>query len=388
MFIDQVRIRVEGGTGGSGAEAFRRESGVPRGGPSGGDGGDGGDVVLVADEQLSTLLDFRYHGEYRGERGAHGEGSDRTGRQGRTRELRVPPGTVVRDVDTGQVLGELLEPGQRLVVARGGRGGRGNARFATSTNQAPRRWEPGAEGEARTVELTLKLIADVGLVGEPNAGKSTFLSSVSAARPKVADYPFTTLTPNLGVVQRSDYRSFVVADIPGIIEGAHEGKGLGHQFLRHIERTRTLALMVPVDAPDPQATYGKLREELGQYSQELGRRPHCLVLTKADLLAKDDEAPTVDAPDAWGVFLVSAVSRQGVEAFLEQLWSRVRHADSGEGMGVAGAFEADAFREDRAIFGEEPRGASGDGNGGADGGTGSAGDGDRQEEDWWGVDEL
>jgi len=328
MFIDQVTIRVTGGTGGSGAEAFRREHGVPRGGPSGGDGGDGGDVILEADPQLSTLLDFRYRSEYAAERGQHGEGSDRTGRRGEDRLLRVPPGTVVRDVDADEVLGELLEPGERLVVARGGGGGGGgNARFVTATRQAPRHWEPGEEGEERTVELTLKLIADVGLVGEPNAGKSTLLAGISAARPKVADYPFTTLTPNLGVVQLSGFRSFVVADIPGIIEGAHEGKGLGHRFLRHIERTRTLAVLVPVDDQDPQATYDRMRSELREYSAELGDRPHCLILSKADLLGPEDDPPRVDAPEAWGTLLLSAVSRAGVDEALEALWRRIRELD-------------------------------------------------------------
>ncbi len=324
MFIDQVTIRVEGGVGGSGADSFRRESFVPRGGPDGGDGGRGGSVILEVDPQLSTLMDFRYLAEYRAERGQHGMGSNKTGRSGEDMVLRVPPGTLVRDADSGELLGELLEEGAQLVVATGGRGGRGNARFATATNQAPRRWEPGEEGESRTIELTLKLIADVGLVGEPNAGKSTFLAAVSDARPKVADYPFTTLKPGLGVVRLPDFRSFVVADIPGIIEGAAEGKGLGHQFLRHIERTRSLALLVPVDDPDPQATYIRLLGELEQYSPELARRPHCVVVTKTDLLAPDEAPPAIDAPGAWGSFAISAVARQALEPLLEALWKRVR----------------------------------------------------------------
>jgi GTP-binding protein len=230
MFIDSAVIEVAAGTGGSGAEAFRREMGVPRGGPSGGDGGKGGDVVLEADPQLSTLLDYSYRKHYKAERGQHGEGSNKTGRDGADTVLKVPLGTIARDADSGELLGEILARGERLVVARGGRGGRGNARFATSTRQAPTRWEPGAEGEMRRLELELRLIADVGLVGEPNAGKSTLLASVSDARPRIADYPFTTLAPNLGVVKLEGHRTFVMADIPGIIEGAHEGKGLGLQF--------------------------------------------------------------------------------------------------------------------------------------------------------------
>lgn len=324
MFIDRVTIRVEGGAGGSGAEAFRRESGTPRGGPAGGDGGDGGDVVLVCDPQLGTLLDLRYRSEYEAERGGHGEGSNKTGARGVDVELRVPPGTIVTDSETGVVLGELLQPDARMVVARGGKGGRGNARFATATRQAPRYSEPGRPGESRALELTLKLIADVGLVGEPNAGKSTLLATVSAAKPKVAGYAFTTLTPNLGVVSLPDYRSFVIADIPGIIEGAHEGRGLGHRFLRHIERTRTLALLVPFDDPDPQATYDGLREELVRYSPDLGERPHCLVVTKADLAPEGASSPEVDAPDAWGSFVVSSVSRRGLTELLEGLWGRLR----------------------------------------------------------------
>lgn len=328
MFVDTVEIEVEGGTGGSGADAFRRESGTPRGGPSGGDGGDGGDVVLVCDPQLSTLLDFRYRSEYRAPRGAHGEGSNRTGRQGEDVELRVPPGTIVKDLESEEVLGELLSEGDRLIAARGGRGGRGNARFATATRQAPRHWEPGEEGERRRIELTLKLIADVGLVGEPNAGKSTFLSVVSAARPKVAAYPFTTLTPNLGVVELSDFRSFVIADIPGIIEGAHEGRGLGHQFLRHIERTRTLAFLIPVDDEDAQGTYDRLREELVRYSGELAHRPHCVLLTKSDLRPTGSPLPDLTTAEAWGCFPISSATRAGIEFVLESLWRRVREAES------------------------------------------------------------
>ena len=326
MFLDHAVIEVKAGRGGEGASSFRRESYEPMGGPDGGDGGKGGDVVVRVDPQLSTLLDYRYRQHYAAERGQKGEGGNRTGRSGSDLVLRVPPGTVLKDADSGDVLGELVEPGDEVVAARGGRGGRGNARFATSTNQSPRHAQPGEEGEERRIELELKLIADVGLVGEPNAGKSTFLAAVSAATPKVADYPFTTLTPNLGVVQLSGSRSFVVADIPGIIEGAHEGKGLGHQFLRHIERTRTLALMIPADALDPQEEFDRLRAELRAYSGELAEKPHCVVFTKADLLPPDWPPPRVDAPGAWGQFQVSSVARKGLDPLLEGLWTHAARA--------------------------------------------------------------
>jgi len=324
LFVDQATIEVAGGTGGSGAEAFRRESGVPLGGPAGGDGGRGGDVVLEADTQLDTLLDFRYRQRYHAERGQHGEGSNRTGRAGPDLIIRVPVGTVVKDAASGQVLGELVADGERLIVAKGGRGGRGNAAFATSTNRAPRRWEPGADGEERSVLLELKLIADVGLVGKPNAGKSTLLAAVSSATPRIADYPFTTLTPNLGVVQLSDHRTFVIADIPGIIEGAHEGRGLGLRFLRHIERTRTLAFLIPVDSDDPQAEYDLLREEIANYSQPLADKPHCVILTRTDLLPPDAEPPVIEVDSAWGSYAISSVARTGLTTVLEALWTEVR----------------------------------------------------------------
>ena len=330
MFIDRAVIDVIAGTGGSGSEAMRREKGVPRGGPAGGDGGKGGDILLEADAQLATLLDFSYRRIYTAERGMHGAGKSMTGRSGDDLVLKVPPGTVAYDADSDERLGELLEPGQSIVVALGGRGGRGNPHFKTAPQQAPRRWEPGGEGEQRRVRLELKLIADVGLVGEPNAGKSTFLAAVTAARPKVADYPFTTLSPNLGVVQLSDFRTFVVADIPGIIEGAHEGKGLGHQFLRHIERTRTLALVIPVDAADVQVEYEALRSELEAYSSELSVTPHCVMLTKTELLPPDESLPELDAPDAWGVFGISSVAQKGLDELLQQLWRASREAGAGE----------------------------------------------------------
>ena len=326
MFIDTARIRVKGGGGGAGALAFRREKGVPRGGPSGGDGGRGGDVVLIVDPQLDTLLDYSYRENYAAGRAGHGEGSNRTGKDGEDLHLPVPPGTVVRDADTGERLGELLDPGDRLIVARGGRGGRGNASFASSTHRAPREWEPGEWGEERRIELELKLIADVGLVGEPNAGKSTLLAAVTAARPKVAEYPFTTLSPNLGVAGLSGGRALVIADIPGIIEGAAEGKGLGAQFLRHIERTRTLALLVPADLLDAQAAYERLREELRRHDAALAVIPHCVVITKSDLALPEERvrlAERVEAPEAWRTFVVSSVTRYGLDELTAALWDRV-----------------------------------------------------------------
>jgi GTP-binding protein len=326
MFVDRAVIEVRGGTGGSGSNAFRRETFVPRGGPAGGDGGRGGDVVLEADSQLSTLLDYSYQRHYAAERGQHGKGGDKTGRSGDELVLRVPPGTVALDDDTEELLGELVSHGQRLVVAKGGRGGWGNTRFKSPTHQTPREWEPGAEGQARRVRLELKLIADVGLVGEPNAGKSTLLAAVTAARPKVADYPFTTLEPGLGVVGLSGYRSFVMADIPGIIEGAHQGKGLGHQFLRHIERTRVLLLVVPVDSHDPQAVLDQLRNELAAYSEELAARPFWIGLSKTDLLPPGETPPTVTATGAMGVLAFSAATRDGLEELLEALWESSRSA--------------------------------------------------------------
>lgn len=324
MFVDYAVINVVAGTGGSGAEAFRREMGVPRGGPSGGNGGKGGSVYLVGDKQLSTLLDYQYQNLYKAERGEHGQGKSRFGRDGEDLYLRVPIGTVVRDADSNDVIGEIIEEGQQLLVARGGRGGRGNEAFATPTRQAPTHWEPGEEGEERRIALELKLIADVGLVGKPNAGKSTLLSAVSKATPKIADYPFTTLTPNLGVVQLAGHRTFVIADIPGIIEGAHEGKGLGLRFLRHIERTRTLAILISADSEDPQGDYNLLLDELHSYSDALAIKPHCVVITKSDILPPDMTAPVIAAPGAWAQYVVSAVAQRGLESLLEDLWTRVR----------------------------------------------------------------
>ena len=322
MFIDRVTVRVTAGNGGSGIVSFRREKFTPLGGPDGGDGGKGGDVIIRADSNLSTLLDYTYRDAWEAESGAHGSGSNKTGRSGSDIVLPVPPGTVVKNQETGDVLAEVLSDGDTFVVARGGRGGKGNTWFATSVHRSPREWQPGEDGEAVTLELELKLIADVGLVGQPNAGKSTLLSVISAATPKIGDYPFTTLAPNLGVVQLSDSRTFVVADIPGIIEGAHEGRGLGLQFLRHIERTRLLAFLIPIDALDWQVEYDQLRNEVAQYSPELSEKPHCVVFTKMDLLG-EDEPPPIEAPDAFGVFAISAAARSGLDALKLAWWRRL-----------------------------------------------------------------
>jgi len=335
MFIDRAVVHVVAGTGGSGASSFRREKYVPKGGPDGGDGGDGGSVFVRADPNLATLLDYRYHTLWKAERGAHGKGKNMSGKSAADVYLPVPPGTELRDADTGELLGELLEADQTVLVAQGGHGGRGNQHFATPTHQSPREWEPGVQGVERNIELLLKLIADVGLLGEPNAGKSTLLSVISAARPKVADYPFTTLEPHLGVVGLSGHRTFVVADIPGIIEGAHAGKGLGLKFLQHVERTRMLAVLVPADSADPQATYDLLRREAALYSPDLAAKPHVAVLTKGDLVSgtgsrvpgdpiPDTRYPTIRTDAGAPVATISAVTRQGVPELLELLWRTLK----------------------------------------------------------------
>jgi GTP-binding protein len=322
MFIDRVIVKVKAGDGGSGIASFRREKFVPLGGPDGGDGGRGGDVTVRGDDNLATLLDYTYRDSWRAENGGHGSGNNKSGRAGTDLVMPVPPGTVLRDVETGELIGEITEPGQEIRVAKGGRGGKGNSHFATATHQSPQEFQPGEDGVMRTLELELKLIADVGLVGQPNAGKSTLLSIISAARPKIADYPFTTLAPNLGVVQMSGGRTFVVADIPGIIEGAHEGKGLGLKFLRHIERTRMLAFLVPVDSMDWQAEFDQLRSEIEAYSSDLAQKPYCVVFSKMDLLG-DDSPPPIDAPGAFGVYAISAPGRTGLETLLSGWWGQL-----------------------------------------------------------------
>lgn len=326
MFIDRAVVRVAAGTGGSGASSFARFKFKPKGGPDGGDGGRGGSIYVRGDANLATLLDYRYKTQWKADRGEHGKGKTMTGASRDDVYMPVPPGTIIRDADSGDLIGEVLKAGDTLLVARGGRGGRGNARFATPTHQAPREWEPGEEGQERQVELLLKLIADVGLVGEPNAGKSTLLSVMSAARPKIADYPFTTLEPNLGVVGLGQGRSFVMADIPGIIEGAHEGKGLGLKFLQHVERTRVLAFLVSLDSEDPQATYDGLRDEIRKYSEALAGKEHVVILSKRDLLPANAELPDLAAPDASGTLTISSAARAGLDELKEYLWRFVESA--------------------------------------------------------------
>jgi GTP-binding protein len=340
-FIDRVTVKASAGTGGSGASSFARFKYIPKGGPDGGDGGRGGSIYVRGDPNLATLLDYRYRNVWKAERGQHGKGKTKTGASGDDLYLPVPPGNEIRNADTGEFIGEVLKADDVILVARGGKGGRGNARFATSTHQAPREWEPGEEGQERTLELVLKLIADVGLVGEPNAGKSSLLAAISAARPKIADYPFTTLEPNLGVVGLSGSRSFVVADIPGIIEGAHEGKGLGLKFLQHVERTRVLAFLVPIDSADPDAVYRQLRNEVRSYSEPLFEKPHVVVLSKRDLIPESDALPTVHAPDARAVLAVSSAAQIGLEPFTERLWDLVTEARRAEPVIVDEEWTAD-----------------------------------------------
>jgi GTP-binding protein len=326
MFVDEVDIHVEAGSGGRGCLAFRREKRVPRGGPSGGDGGPGGSIYVVASPHTNTLINFRFHPEFAADRGGHGEGSNRTGRSGQDLELDVPIGTLVYEKDPPRLLADLAEDGQRVLVARGGRGGLGNARFATSTNRAPRKVQPGEPGEIKDLRLELKLLADVGLVGFPNAGKSTLISRISAARPKIADYPFTTLTPNLGVVGLSDDRSFVVADVPGLIEGAHRGLGLGDRFLRHLERTKVLVHVVDVSGAsgrDPVQDLDIVRRELELFRPEFAGRPQLVAANKIDAVHDNARVKALGRrAKALGLpfFRISAVTGAGLPHLSESMW--------------------------------------------------------------------
>jgi GTP-binding protein len=327
-FVDEATIRVSAGNGGSGTVSFRREKYVPFGGPDGGDGGDGGSVRLLADPGVNTLAEFRYQRRFRADNGAPGASRNCTGRGGEDIDVPVPVGTVVFDVDTGEEIGDLVEPGARVLVAQGGDGGQGNARFKSSTNRAPRKSTPGTPGESRHLRLELRLLADVGLLGFPNAGKSTLIRSVSAARPKVADYPFTTLHPNLGVVRVGPFRSFVMADIPGLIEGAAEGHGLGIRFLKHLQRTRLLLHIVDIAPLDPDTDFAAqacaIVVELERFSPELAARPRWLIINKTDLLSEDDvrdRTERVKEALEWKgpVYRISALTRSGTEALAREV---------------------------------------------------------------------
>lgn len=347
MFIDEAEIRVKAGDGGNGCMAFRREKFVPRGGPSGGDGGKGGDVILESSLRHNTLVHFRFNPQHMAERGRHGEGSNRHGRQGKSILLKVPVGTQVFNGETGELMFDFDRPGVRHVIAQGGRGGRGNARFATSTNQAPRRCEPGAPGEQFRLRMELKLLADVGLVGFPNIGKSTLISRISAAKPKIADYPFTTLQPNLGVVALPDERSFVVADIPGLIEGAHAGHGLGMQFLRHVERTRVLLHMVDVSefsGRQPEHDFDVILKELQEFGGGLAEKPMLLVASKMDVAVpeKVEALQQVAARHGLPFYAISAVTGEGLPALIHAVDERLQQCEQGAGLVLEGELPVDS----------------------------------------------
>jgi GTP-binding protein len=329
MFIDRAKIRVKAGDGGNGVTAFRREKFVPRGGPSGGDGGKGGDVWLESDDSLNTLLHLRYMPEHNAERGRHGEGSNRHGRDGADEIVKVPVGTQVFDAASGELLHDFTDISQRFLAAKGGKGGWGNSHFATPTRQAPKFHFQGRPGEERELQLELKLIADVGLVGFPNAGKSTFISVISAAKPKIADYPFTTLEPNLGVVDMGDFKTFVVADIPGLIEGASEGAGLGDRFLRHVERTKLILHLVDVSSlsgRDPVSDYEIINRELAAYNEDLAARPQIIVATKIDALDEPERLESLKKrakKDKKEFFAISSVTGEGVKALVNATAARL-----------------------------------------------------------------
>jgi GTP-binding protein len=342
LFVDQVTVRLKAGRGGDGCVSFRREAHVPKGGPDGGRGGDGGSVIFTADENISSLAYFRFHPILKAKNGAPGEGGNRQGKRGADAHLGVPVGTVIKEKDSGKVLADLARHGESCVAAGGGRGGRGNASFATATHQTPREWQPGRPGEEKELFLELKLIADAGLVGFPNAGKSTIISRISAARPLIADYPFTTLTPNLGVVDIGEYRSFVVADVPGLIEGAHLGQGLGIRFLRHIERTKVLIHVIdvsPYSGRDPLEDFRVIMKELEAFSPEVAARPQVIAANKIDLLAGDrsrlQRLRRMAARRKIPVFPVSALKQEGLKPLVEAVARLLGGTGNGDGRGKA-----------------------------------------------------
>lgn len=328
QFIDYAKIFVKSGHGGKGMVSFRREKYVPKGGPDGGQGGKGGSVIFRADRHLNTLLDFRYKKKYEAQNGENGKTSNKSGKDGDDIIVRVPCGTLIKDVDTGEVLFDIIDDKEEVIIAHGGKGGRGNSEFATPTNQAPRYAEPGREGEEKHLELELKLIADVGLVGLPNAGKSTLISIISAAKPKIADYPFTTLVPNLGIVRYKESKSFVVADMPGLIDGAHLGKGLGIQFLRHIERTRVLVYLVECTDEDPKKSLEMLQKEIKLFNKDLLKKPQMVVITKTDLadeaLIKKIKKIKFSSKKFDSVHLISAVANIGIPDLVKSMWKLLK----------------------------------------------------------------
>ncbi len=313
MFIDYSKIKVKAGDGGSGCSSFRREKFVPFGGPDGGNGGKGGDIIIKTNSNLATLIDYRYKKSYKAKRGQHGQGKNKNGKNGEGIILEVPIGTVVKE--DGELICDLIEDAQEFIAAKGGRGGKGNAVFATSTDQAPTKWETGQKGEEKVLELELKVLAEVGLVGFPNSGKSTLLSKISAAKPKIADYPFTTLHPNLGTVAKDSYQTFVAADIPGLIEGAHKGKGLGDKFLKHIERAKILVFLIESVSNDISGDYNKLLNELGAFNEEILQKSRIVVISKIDLI-KDKEGININLNDEIPVIKVSSFSGEGLEKLI------------------------------------------------------------------------
>ncbi|MCB0720709.1 MAG: GTPase ObgE [Ignavibacteriae bacterium] len=337
MFIDYAKIFIKSGDGGNGCVSFRREKFVPKGGPNGGDGGNGGNVVFRSSANLSTLLDYRYNKHFRAKRGEHGQGGDKTGRNGKDIVIKVPMGTIVRNAETGDIMAELLEDNQEANVLEGGRGGRGNVHFKSSTNQAPRNAEKGKPGQEAEVILELKLIADVGLVGFPNAGKSTLISKISAAKPKIADYPFTTIVPNLGIVKHGDYDTYVVADIPGIIEGASKGKGLGIQFLRHIERTKVLLFLLDatkleneyIDS-DPLADYNLLLKELRNYSEELTEKPRVICFSKIDSVFDETKKRIDEIKTNEDKIMISSITGENLNELKDLLWEKLQKVKDDE----------------------------------------------------------
>jgi len=327
MFIDYAEIMIQSGKGGDGAVTFRREKYVPKGGPSGGNGGKGGDVLAEAHHNLSTLLDFKYKKQYKSEDGKPGGSALKDGKNGKDVIIKVPVGTIIKNFDDNKILFDMNDEGKKFIIAKGGKGGKGNSNFATSTNQAPRYAEKGQPGEEKKIILELKLIADVGLVGFPNAGKSTLISAVSQARPKIADYPFTTLEPVLGIVQYKDYKSFTVADIPGIIEGAHQGKGLGHKFLRHIERTKVLLFLIEITSENYEKDYATLFNELKNYSKKLSEKRQVIALSKADLIDENEHKKILKKKLSLRgkhVHVFSSISRKGLNELLDILWDSIQ----------------------------------------------------------------